>query len=771
MSGPGGGSVIAGLTQPADNPPAVAFTRPRPPQKQPTGDADGHKPNEPKPDNSTAAEEELGKELPFIGNALAGYIRSSWSRNKRARDLIENRLLACLRARRGVYADFETAGMWSQGAGEALYLPYAAAKMRAAEAALRDLLLPDGERPWGLDPSPLPDLPPDIEAPIVAKAAGMAKQQMMQLAQAQAGRVIDISEMQGIANKIKEQLRDQVETAARKEAKERSVRMEAQIELDMQRGGYYKSISDYIQHFCTYPTAVLKGPFLTRDKRMQWKRDLSPDIVSDPQLTWVAVNPFDCYPAPEAETCQDGDFIERIRLSRTDLFGFIGVPGYNEAAIRNVLAFHATGALRAWLWSDAERRMLEGGTHDVWIPDYLVDALHYWGSVEGRTLIEYGIKEGVDDPLAYYEVDAVLIGSEVIRCEINDDPLGRRPYFNASYDAVPGAFWGNAIYELMRDCQAMINSSFRALNANLALASGPIMVADMGRMAVGSDPKSLKPLDVIQADSSRSPGSTGNPVYFLQADSRSQELLGIISTFEQKADDLTGIPKYTEGAAQAQGAGATFGGLNMLMQQAAKGFRRAVAHIDLNVIAKTVEATYVHEMLNNADDTLKGDCTITARGAAAVLIKEHLQQTRSQFLGMVLQSPTLQSLLGPRRIAALTRAVSSVLEMDTDDIVPTDQELETELQQKQQAPPQPTPDAQLHAQTEEHRIASKESMERAKLKAKLAAEGLIHPDSAGGAEAVAQALTPQRGLGLQSPPQPQAGPGPQGVPNAAQTRP
>jgi hypothetical protein len=289
-------------------------------------------------------------------------------------------------------------------------------------------------------------------------------------------------------------------------------------------------------------------------------------VVAEAEPAWVAVNPFDCYPAPEAESCQEGDFIERIRMTRADLYACIGTPGYDEAAIRKVLADHGSGALRAWLWSDAERRMLEGATHDVWIPEHLVDALHFWGSVEGRTLIDYGLCAGVDDPLAYYEVDAVLIGAEVIRCEINDDPLGRRPYHNASYDPVPGAFWGNSIYELMKDCQAMVNACARALNANLGLASGPMMGIDVAQLAAGQDPKALRPLQVIQLDRSRAQAAA-SPIEWYQADSRATELLAIIDRFEQKADDLTGIPKYSEGAAQASGAGATFGGLSMLMGQ------------------------------------------------------------------------------------------------------------------------------------------------------------------------------------------------------------
>jgi hypothetical protein len=713
MSGPG--DVIAGLAPPQDNAPAVAYAR-RDWRAQP-GDAQGSDRTSSSGGDSGAADADA---TPFAGNALAGYIANSWARNKRARDVIEERLLACLRARRGVYADFELGEMWTADAGEAIYLPIAAAKMRQAEAALRDLLLPDGERPWGLEPSALPELPPEVAQPIAQQAALQARQQM--LAQVRAGgKVISLQQMAGIAAALQAQMHDRREDALRKEAKERAQRMEAQIEERMERGHFHKAVAEFIQNFATYPAAVLKGPFLRRGRRLVWLRDHSPDVLSAAEPVWTAVSPFDCYPAPEAENCQDGDFIERIRMTRADLYECIGTPGYNEAAIRRVLADHQNGGLRAWLWSDAERKSLEGETHDVWIPDYLVDALHFWGSVEGRTLLDHGITEGVGDPLAYYEVDAVLIGTEVIRCEINDDPLGRRPYHNASYDPVPGAFWGNSIYELMRDCQAMVNACARALNANLGLASGPIMGIDISQLAAGQDPKALRPLQVLQLDRQRAQASAA-PIEWYQADSRATELLGIIREFEQKADDLTGVPRYSEGAAQASGAGTTFGGLSMLMGQAAKGFRRAVANIDREVIARTVEAAYIHEMLYNPDESIKGDCTVSARGAAAVLIKEHLQQTRTQFLAMTANPIDMQIVgIGGRR--AVLKEVIKALDMPVDDILGSDQEWQARQEQQRQAPPQPTPDARLKSQTDLAR-------EHIRSTTQLGKEGLIHPAAA-----------------------------------------
>lgn len=731
MMGPG--SVVAGLAPPQDNPPAVAFIRAANASPQPTGDAKGIS-----GEAAPAKEGEDGDEnaeSPFIGNALAGYIWSSWSRNKRARDIIENRLLACLRARRGIYAVADTQTMWTDGAGDPIYLAYAATKMRQAEGALRDLLLPDGDRPWGLNPSPIPELPEEVEASILQDAAAQARQQMTEMSSQPGGKTMSGDQFRAVALKLKETLRDRVLEVERKEARERSERMEQAIEERMERGAYYQAMAEYVQHFATYPTAILKGPFLKRSKRLKWPRKGGgvPVVSNAADLTWTAVNPFDCFPAPQAQTCQDGDFIERIRMTRADLYECIGTPGYNEAAIRNVLATQQNGGLRAWLWSDAERRMIEGSTHDVWIEDYLVDAIHFWGSVEGKTLIEYGLTEGVEDQLAYYEVDAVLIGSDVIRCEINDDPLGRRPYFNASYDPVPGAFWGNAIYELMADCQAMINGAARALNANLGLASGPIMGIDMSQLAAGQDPKAIRPLQVLQLDRSRAQAAA-SPIEWYQAKSNAAELLGIIDKFKQESDDLTGIPRYTEGAAQASGAAGTFGGLSMLLAQAAKGFRRAVAEIDRCVISPTVDATFTYEMLYNPDDTIKGDCTVEARGAAAVLIKEHLQQTRGQFLAAT-NNPTDMQIIGLSGRRAVLKESAKALDMPIDDVVGTDQEWRQKTEQAQQQPPQPKPDAVLKAQTDLKR-------EHIKSATALAKEGLIHPHAAAIAQEQQAALAP-----------------------------
>ena len=722
-----GGDIIAGLTTSQDNgPPAAAYygslqtegkarSVENPYSNGPAASSDAP---------STAPTDQAANDTPAglnpaALNTLAGVIRDAWTRNKRARDRIDYRLLACLRARRAEYSAVELTEMWSADAGEPIYLPVAATKMRAAEASLRELILPDNETPWEIVPDPVGDLPLEIQNAVEQKYMQIGQQKLVEAKQQQ-GKIVDFVSYKGMLDEIKLECETEARNELASEAKERAARMAENIQTVMNKGGYYTAVSDFVQHFCTYPTAVLKGPFLVAEKEMTWEKGNNTPVAKTViKEIWKAVNPFDVYPAAEAASCQDGDFIERIRLTRADLYEMIGVPGYNETAIRLVLMSNASGGLRGWLWTDMERQQLEGVTWETWQPDYLVDALHYWGSVQGKDLISYGMQIDGDE-LAYYEVDAVLIDNQVIRCEINDNPLGRRPYHAASYDEVPGAFWGNSIYDLIADCTAIINACARALNANLGIASGPIMGVDMSQLAAGQDPKSLRPLDVLQLDRSRAPQAQ-DPLVFYQAKSMANDLLGIIEAFESKADDESGIPRYMYGNQNVQGAAATKGGLLALMGQASKGLQRASATIDRKVIEPTVYDTYVHEMMYGKDEAAKGAASVTARGSRAALIKEHLQQVRTQFLQQIDQSPHASKIIGDKGYAAVLRELVGVLEMNVDSVVPTDEELEK--QAANTPPPQPSPDAQLAAQVDKYKVDQNQTTE-------LTKTGIIHPQVA-----------------------------------------
>src|SRR3546814_10170249 len=84
---------------------------------------------------------------------LVGHVEAAWQRNKRAREIIDRRLLNCLRRRKGVYAESDLREFQEQGMASVIFMPLSATKCRAAASWIRDIVLPAGDRAWSLERS------------------------------------------------------------------------------------------------------------------------------------------------------------------------------------------------------------------------------------------------------------------------------------------------------------------------------------------------------------------------------------------------------------------------------------------------------------------------------------------------------------------------------------------------------------------------------------------------------------------------------------------
>jgi uncharacterized protein YeaO (DUF488 family) len=149
----------------------------------------------------------------------------------------------------------------------------------------------------------------------------------------------------------------------------------------------------------------------------------------------------------------------------------------------------------------------------------------------------------------------------------------------------------------------------------------------------------------------------------------------------------------------------------MLMNNAAKGLRRAIANIDINVIAPTIGDTFVNEMLYNPDESIKGDNIVVPRGAAAILIRESAQQRRIQFLQMT-ANPIDSQIITPKYRAALLRETALAMELPVDDVVPSAEEMD-QIQQQQAQQQQQMMQAQQQA--EQQKMQHEKDMLDAKL--------------------------------------------------------
>lgn len=650
-----------------------------------------------------------------VESALAGHIRKTWGDNKLAKYKIERRMLNCLRARRGEYSSEALAQIQANGGTNIVWADLTETKCRGASAWIREILLPAGERPWALQPTPLPDLPRGLKMAIVDKAVAEAQQVMQQMAQS-AGVVMEKSQFRETVADLGKKLRKQAELELKKSSEQRARRMEDKIADNQAQGLWEEAMDGFVEDFVTYPAAILKGPVYQRHKRLEWGKDWTPKVSNNPAQTWERVSPFDAYPAMGAKTCQDGDFIERIRFQRKQLYDLKGLPGYQDDQIEQALLDYTNGHLEGWLWTESERQRLEKeSTYLFLTPPGLIDALNFWGSVPGWKLASWGVSADLE-PDRDYEVNCLLIGKYVVYCALNPDPLGTRPYFRACYDEIPGAFWGRSIPDLCSVHQQMCNACACALADNMGAASGPMGWIHMDRLAEGEQSIDISSWKMWQLRSDPSQGV--NPgVGFFQPNDNSEKLMRVYAEWEQRADDATGVPRYTYGNGEQIGAGDTATGLAMLMNNAAKGLRRAISNVDMRVIQPSITIAFTYEMLYNPDQSIKGDCIIIPRGANAILIKETAQTRRTQFLSIVTGNPILANIVGEDGIAALLREVAVAMELPVDEIVPDEEGMQKRRAQM--------------AEAQQQQVAAAAEAEQAK--AAAATEGKIAETQAKGA--------------------------------------
>ncbi|MCP9337638.1 portal protein [Stutzerimonas xanthomarina] len=622
-----------------------------------------------KPASELKAEEEAeqqrqdeARRMQAVESSLSGHIRGAFEAAKTAKQPIERRLLDCARRQKGEYDADKLRAIQEEGGSE-LYPKLTTTKCRAAAAWIRDILMPANGRPWGLDPTPVAEIPPDylnaFAQRLGERAQGMDQQQLEDL------------------------LRREVQAKARQIAD----RHEEVINDQLEEGGWSEALESFIDDFVTYPAAFLRGPLLQRVPEFAWKEGWQMIEVEAIKPQFARVSPYDLYPSPDSSDIDDGAYlIERERYTRAHLNRLRGVPGYKDDAIEQVLVEHGRGGLREWLATDSERARLEDRSHD-WMTNQgeTIEGLHYWGSAQGLILLQWGMTpEQVEDPLGEYEIDAILIGRHVIRCVINRNPMGARPYHKASFQLVPGSFWGIGIPELMSDVQDMCCAVARAQANNMAFASGPQIEIAMDRLAPEENPNEIFPMKRWRTKTDRT--GTGSPqpaIRFYQPDSRAGELMQVYSQWEQRADDATNIPRYSYGNEKVGGAGNTASGLSMLLESANKGIKDAIRHIDRGVTSRVIAALWLFNMRYSPDMSIKGDCRVVPRGASAMLLREQTQQARQQFLAATGNEADMQ-IIGVEGRARLLRSIADQLDMPG--LVPEDDEIKgrVEQQNKQQ---------------------------------------------------------------------------------------
>ena len=113
----------------------------------------------------------------------------------------------------------------------------------------------------------------------------------------------------------------------------------------------------------------------------------------------------------------------------------------------------------------------------------------------------------------------------------------------------------------------------------------------------------------------------------------------------------------------------------MLLNAAGKMISGVIAHIDEKIIAPSIKEHWNHIMMYDTDIDKMGDINVIARASEQLIVAEQLQLRRSEMLDRT-NNQWDQKIIGDKGRAHMLKDAFDSMKMDTESIIPTDDELD-----------------------------------------------------------------------------------------------
>lgn len=602
-------------------------------------------------------------------NSLSDFITKHWEDAKNSKVDIEDEMLKHILQRKGEYDSVKLSEITKAEQPE-IFMNITDTKCRNAVAWIKDTMFVPGKRIFGCDPTPIPELPPEIaervQQKVLQEHIQMAVQEAMQTGTAPNGQQIRDMIIQQ-SEQIKENVRIQIERISKKLAED----IARKIDDDWTEGGYYEALNRIIDDIVSLKVGIMKGPVFRKVKIKKTAPDQFGRIVRTIEERIVPQyerrSPFSIFPSPRSTGIHNGDLFDVIILRPKQLYDLIGVPGYSEKEIRNVLREFNSGQLKND-WLGLSQSAKDGlGEDDPMkstsgYPDENIYCLELWGEVPGSLLQEWGLQ--VEDEDAEYSCCAWKIGTHVIKAMLNHDVLGRKPYAKTSFQEVNDSFWGRDLPELIADCQQVCNACARNILANIGIGSLPQIALNVDRLEPNASRKIWPGRIWPVTDEQMSSGNKA--VEFFQPVMITEKLMNVYQVFSKIADEHSGVPAYAHGDSQVGGAGSTSSGLNQLITQAARGIKAVIRNIDNYIIEPDLSMHYDYLLDNEEIYGLIGDYKMVAKGTSYLLQKEQQATRKIEFMNNTANPIDLQ-LLGQQNRRRMLFEVAHSLGIDVDD--------------------------------------------------------------------------------------------------------
>lgn len=497
----------------------------------------------------------------------------------------------------------------TDGGGPSITMDVSSPVVKGIVGLIRDIFVGSTAAPYTINATPIVDLPSEIEDELIQRIQGDLENILM----------ANGNDTNAVRKQL-EEMRSFLRLEENRKAVNAAEILTVVIADRLHDADWENQFIEFIEHFCIYPAAIMKVPSIREKVTMRWTGN-----TIEPVREFVrgveTISPFDFFPAPYAVDIQSADYvIERRRMTRNELLSLRSAAGYSADVIDAVVEENPNGSPLSYSTSETDPASDTSGVSKE--DQDAFDALGYYGLIRNDTLAEYGIEFSDDELLGSSEAEVWVVGKRVIKCLLNPDPAGRRPFHKASFERVPGAFWGASPAMKLRDTQKVCTASIRALVRNMQYSSGPIGEVEKGRIKDGQDPTQIIP-NTIRLVSDDNMGG-GRPAYnFYTVPSLSNELTAIFEKFVNYSYELVGIPRLAFGNTQGLGTlGRTSGGMSIVMNQSTKSIKHALRMLEKGVIEPVIQDFIDYELRTSDDPEIRGDVRVYARGVSGMMEQE-----------------------------------------------------------------------------------------------------------------------------------------------------
>ena len=633
---------------------------------------------------------------------LAGLV-DRWFRdaaNRRRSSGVEEKLTYALLAQTATYSpeviERLKAGGTPQHLAEKLKAQATSDCTRRAKAMLIDLISQPGESLISMSASPYPDVPQDVAVEAYKQVAAELTAYFEQLKNANVEELPPegFALVQRALDIATKGAYDEVANAKEAFARTRARRMEKRVWDMMLEGGFKEALVKYFDYICIYGTGVMIGPVPRAVARNVCRKEKGANVYKREYKTipvYEAVNPVDCYPAPDAENTDDGPFCIRVKYSTEQFWRFATKAEdtaesghWRKSAVLDILDRWPEGGLKLHFEpEDSTRREAENQGAENEAKDCTLEGIRCFASVRGKTLAEIGITLDLDgEPIGinnFYRVETIVMDGRVVYCRILDDRIGT-PVSRGVFYELPGSWWGQSVADRLKMVQTIQDNVAIALAKNLAAASGSQIWINNAQRLVDKSEGAYKSMPYKVWSFSDSGfgvgGSQGAPMGVLTIPSTAPDLLRVWGEMRTQADIDSGIPAYTEGQTAGQGGALrTASGLAMYTEASTRGMKMVMTTTDNDVIMPVAQRTADWVLCYDDDMDLKGDVFVRPVGLIGRILKAQRDQARVQIFNVVVQSDYLRNAIGVKGVLALFRPSLQDVDINPDDVLPSEERM------------------------------------------------------------------------------------------------